>query len=117
MIRMMDNRLPHPVLAAYEALSLLTDRMLEAARAQDWDQLVELEKECRRLAEALQTASDAALTLEEQRRKAAIIRKVLADDAQIRSLAVEWMAELERLLGANRREQALRRAYGEAGGR
>ena len=73
----MDNRLPHPVLAAYEALSLLTDRMLEAARAQDWDQLVELEKECRRLAEALQTASDAALTLEEQRRKAAIIRKVL----------------------------------------
>ncbi len=102
----------HPSLATFEALSTLTERMLQTAQAGDWDRLVELERECRQLAEALQAAPQPPLTPEEQRRKAALIRKVLADDAEIRSLAVEWMAELERLLGVHRRERALHRAYG-----
>jgi flagellar protein FliT len=102
---------PHPRLATFEALSALTERMLQSARAGDWDRLVELEQECRRLAETLQAAPQVPLTPQEQQRKAALIRKVLADDAEIRSLAVDWMAELERLLDTHRREQALRRVY------
>ncbi|MGN2391493.1 flagellar protein FliT [Pelomicrobium sp. G1] len=107
---------PRPCLAAFEALSALTERMLQSARAGDWDRLVELEQECRHLAETLQTAPRIPLTHEEQQRKAALIRKVLADDAEIRSLAVDWMAKLERLLDTHRREQALRRVYASGEG-
>ncbi|WP_333844087.1 flagellar protein FliT [Pelomicrobium sp.] len=108
---MTDPSSSHPSVAAFEALSALTERMLQSARAGDWDRLVELERECRRLAETLQATPQAPLTPEEQQRKAALIRKVLADDAEIRSLAVDWMAELERLLDTHRRARALQRVY------
>lgn len=103
------------VIQTYEALSALSGRMLEAARGQEWDRLVELEHECRQLVQALQQAAPEALDPRQRERKAQLIRKLLADDTEIRMLTVGWMAQLEQLLGANSRERALRRAYGEGG--
>lgn len=99
-------------LTAYERISDLTGHMLQAARASEWDRLVALEQECRTLFDNLlarsptePVAGDAA------RRKAEILRKILADDAEIRSLTQGWMEKLQHLLGTKRREQRLRQAY------
>jgi flagellar protein FliT len=46
------------------------------------------------------------------RRKMVFIRKILADDAQIRELTQPWLVTLERLLGGVSNEKNLRRIYG-----
>jgi flagellar protein FliT len=48
-----------------------------------------------------------------RQQKAALIRKILADDAAIRSKTETWMAQLQRIMQSTRTEQRLQRAYGE----
>lgn len=99
-------------LAAYEQLSDLTGHMLQAARASEWDRLVALEQECRALFDNLLAQGTLGSAAgEAARRKAEILRKILADDAEIRSLTQGWMEKLQHLLGTNRQEQRLRQAY------
>lgn len=100
------------IIAAYEAILALTGQMLEAARNDDWDGLVALEKECKKLvAELVAENTGQPLSGQFRQRKAEIIRKVLADDAEIRNITQPWMAHLQAVLGSAGREKKLRHAY------
>lgn len=103
----------HPeALWYYESIAAASARMLVAAQASDWDALVEHESACARLVDALR-ASGAGEHLggDAQKRKAAIIRRVLADDAEIRRLTQPWLERLEELLRASATERRLGDAY------
>lgn len=99
------------VIRTYEALSGITGRMLEAATRGQWEELVLLEQQCRSLIEELKAGGETPLPPEQQRRKAELLRKVLADDARIRDLTLNWMGQLERFLGNTRRQRQVRQAY------
>lgn len=100
------------ILAAYEDIALLTRRMLEAARRSQWDELIELERDCgRRFAHLLngepQQPDDAGY----RDRKAALIRGILDDDAEIRLLVEPWLAQLSTLIGSTRQQSRLHDTY------
>ena len=100
----------------YERIAGLTAAMLEAGRAAQWDLLLQLEEECREVFSGL--TSDTvrpASTPDAQQSKAALIRQVLADDAEIRRLVEPWVAELGQWLGVNTRNHRLRDAYSSGG--
>jgi flagellar protein FliT len=100
------------ILDVYATISAKTGEMLEAARSGDWDRLVALEQDCRALIETLkQSDAGADVGARFVQRKVALIRKVLADDAEIRKFTEPWMTQLEAYLGSARREHKLRRAY------
>ena len=101
------------LLSTYDRLSRTTGCMVNAAQRGDWDRLVSLEKDCAHLVSELSMLeSDEALPRSLRTRKQALIRKVLADDAIIRNITEPWVQQLESMLGANRREQRLLKAYG-----
>jgi flagellar protein FliT len=101
------------LLSAYDCLARTTGHMLSAAQSRDWDKLVDLEKHCADL-----VARMSALETEEplpedlRQRKAAMIRKVLADDAAIRNITEPWLQQLGAMLGSNGQERRLLHAYG-----
>ena len=107
------------ILDIYASISIKFGEMLDAAKSSDWDLLIGRERECRALTDTLRqtdTGGDpgSAFAL----RKAAFIRKALADDAEIRKFTEPWMANLEAYLGNVRQEDRLRRAYiADPGGR
>ena len=102
----------HQVIANYESLSTLTAQMREAAVRGEWENLIELEQQCRQYVAAMKQA-DASATLDEpsRQRKVQIIKKILENDADIRSRTVAWMGQLQRIMQSNRQEQRLHQAY------
>lgn len=100
------------ILDVYASISTKTGEMLEAAKSSDWDRLILLEQDCRALIETLkQSDAGAEVGARFVQRKIAFIRKVLADDAEIRKFTEPWMSQLEAYLGSARREYKLQRAY------
>jgi len=101
------------VIANYESLSALMEKMHEAAVRGEWDQLIDLELQCRQSVAAMKQA-DASATLDEpsRQRKVQIIKNILAHDADIRSRTVAWMGQLQKIMQSNRQEQRLQHAYG-----
>lgn len=100
------------ILDIYGAIAARTGEMLDAAKSGNWDRLVELEQDCRTLIETLRhTDAGTDTGARFVQRKVAFIRKVLADDAEIRKFTEPWMTQLEAYLGNARREHRLRRAY------
>ena len=102
----------HPVIENYEYLSSLTAKMREAATQNKWDDLVELEKQCSQRV-AFMKAQDASTPLDEKTRlrKVALIRKILADDAEIRNQTDPWMSQLQRIIQSVGQERRLLEAY------
>jgi len=101
------------LLDTYDTLSRTTACMLSAAQSGDWERLVSLEKDCAALvAELTQLENDDPLPQEVRPRKAALIRKVLADDRAIRDITEPWLKRLEAQLRINRHEQRLLCTYG-----
>ncbi|OGT01275.1 MAG: hypothetical protein A3F73_07090 [Gallionellales bacterium RIFCSPLOWO2_12_FULL_59_22] len=101
------------VIANYESLAALTGKMLDAATQEEWDALITLEQQCSQCVAAMKPL-DAIAKLDgpARQRKMQIIKKILADDAEIRSRTESWMAQLQRVMQSNRQEQRLNRAYG-----
>lgn len=101
------------VIMKYESLSSITSQMRDAAVHGEWDQLVGLEQQCSRHV-ATMKPEDAAAKLDEptRQRKIQLIKKILADDAEIRNRTEMWMGQLQRILQSNRQEQHLQQAYG-----
>ena len=101
------------IIGTYEAILEVTTRMVDAARGNDWERLAEREQECRQLVESLMNArSGQEIALDPQmRRRKVEIRKVLADDAEIRNLTEPWMQKLQHLLTSVGRERKLHAAY------
>ena len=100
------------ILDIYGSISDKTGEMLEAAKSSDWDRLVALERDCRVLIDCLKdTDAGPVHGVKFVQRKVTLIRKALADDAEIRKLTEPWMTRLEAYLGSARQEHRLRRAY------
>ena len=100
------------IIGTYESVLAVTGEMLVAARNNEWDRVVEREVECRRLVDHLAAAhAPADLEPEARKRKVEIIRRVLADDAEIRDLTEPWMQRLQHLLTSVGRERKLHAAY------
>ena len=100
------------LLSHYEEVAIASGRMLEAARAEDWDTLVAAEKDCAALIARLRALGAAdGLSSDGQKRRMTVIRKVLADDAEIRRLTQPWLQKLESFLSGRVGERRLRDAY------
>ena len=103
------------ILDIYDRASAKSGEMLEAAKSSDWDRLIDLERECRALVDNLRTVdAETSAPSRDQgyvQRKTKLIRKVLADDAEIRRYTQPWMDQLQVLIGSSHQEQRLQRAY------
>ncbi len=92
-------------IALYEAVAQVTGQMLLAAREQDWEKLSALERDCASYVEKLRLiAVDAALSDEDKLRKVNSIKRILADDREIRNLVSPWMIKLNGMLGSGSSE-------------
>ncbi|MBS0323113.1 MAG: flagellar protein FliT [Proteobacteria bacterium] len=94
-------------------MGALSGRMADAARANDWDQLVQLEKSVRMLRfslEALPAAND-LLSSAEIELKRSLIQKILDDDAEVRRHTEPRMEHLRQFLGARRQHRRIEKAY------
>jgi flagellar protein FliT len=80
----------------YKAIEDSSARMLDAARAEDWDEVVRFEGTCAVLIAQLRQRARCEDLLPEQRvEKARIMQRILQNDAQIRFLAEPWLAHCE----------------------
>ena len=101
------------VVTTYEAMVVLTEQMLDAASASDWDRLVVLEQQCAAHVRTLKAnEAPVALVGASRTRKVQAIRKMLDDDRKIRDLTTPWMAKLSALINNSGAERRLARAYG-----
>jgi flagellar protein FliT len=101
-------------IAKFQEMSALSARMVEAARAQDWEQLVSLEKAVAQLRDALASDDNSTLDIQERAAKAALIQRILDDDAEIRRHTEPWMEHVRGLLGGSARQRQVEQAYGAA---
>lgn len=91
-------------------------RMLSAARLDDWDLVCAIEKECAALIAELSTIgdlvpSDPAL----RQQKIDLMKRVLADDAELRLLTQPWLRKLDSLMRSPETAARLGRTYGAGG--
>ena len=81
----------------YRAIEDSSRKMLDAAKAEDWDEVVRLEGACAVLIEQLRYRSRSEDLLPEQRaEKTRIMQRILSNDAQVRDLAEPWLAHFEK---------------------
>ncbi|HET9113257.1 MAG TPA: flagellar protein FliT [Burkholderiales bacterium] len=103
------------IIAAYESVAQITGQMLNAARTGAWDDLISLENRCARHVKALENNEiPSRLTRDFRNRKIAVIKKILADDKEIRGITEPWMQRLSSLMQSNATERKLSVAYGSA---
>ena len=101
------------VVSVYEAMVGITDQMLAAANASDWDRLVQLEHQCAACVRQLESSGDGQpLAGAERVRKVDAIRRMMASDRQIRDLTQPWMGKLSAMINNNQTERRIARAYG-----
>jgi len=82
----------------YKAIEDASRQMLEAARREDWDDVVRCEGACAVLIEQLRfKARTADLPRPDRLEKTKIMHRILRNDAEIRALAEPWMPRFEQL--------------------
>jgi flagellar protein FliT len=87
----------------YKAIEDSSARMLDAAKAEDWDQVVRFEGACAVLIEQLRERANREQLMPEQRaEKTRIMQRILHNDAQIRYLAEPWLTHCEQSLDGQR---------------
>lgn len=111
---MMENL---DILEVYENVATITTQMLAAARKGDWEQLAMLESRCSmQVATLKKVDASIALSGENRDKKVEIIRKILADDKQIRAITEPWLKQLTALMQSTGTERKLSQAYGSNSG-
>ncbi|TXT24215.1 MAG: flagellar protein FliT [Gallionellaceae bacterium] len=96
----------------YEQLSSIMGEMRAAATQGDWDRLELLEKRCSQRVDSMKAqGSVPCLDEDDRRRKANLIRKILADDAEIRSHVEPWVAQLQILMQSAGQARRLQQTY------
>jgi flagellar protein FliT len=99
----------------YQDMSALSAKMVEAARARDWDRLIGLERAVAALRDSLMSADDnAGLSEAEAGLKAELIRRILDDDAEIRRHTEPWMEKVRQFLGDSARLRQAERLGGSS---
>ncbi|MBA4215109.1 MAG: flagellar protein FliT [Polaromonas sp.] len=92
----------HSLLDYYKAIERTSSQMLEAAKEENWDQVVRLEGACAVLIAQLRyKAKTDELAPEERKEKTRIMQRILRTDAEIRNLAEPWLNDLSQLIDRN----------------
>ncbi len=114
---MIASMLPMPAqIEIYERMSALSTRMVEAARANDWDALIDLERAVADLRGRLSPEKDNGATpAADIEKKRDLIRRILADDAEVRRHTEPWMEHVRRFLNGDAKKRQVDRAYGAGG--
>jgi flagellar protein FliT len=97
----------------YRRMAEASHRMLDAARDDDWDRVCAAEQECACLVKELSMMGDLAPAdpaLRQQ--KLDLMKRVLADDAEIRLLTQPWLKKLDAMMRGPQNAVRLGRAYG-----
>ncbi|MDS1141145.1 flagellar protein FliT [Pusillimonas sp. SM2304] len=97
------------ILRQYEIIAGISSRMLAAARANQWDDVVTLGEEYQAAVESLRGMKD--LNNKDRLARRELLVKILEDDAHIRTLAAPELARLGVLLGNMKRQQSVLQAY------
>ena len=88
----------------YKAIEDSSRQMLDAAKREDWDQVVRFEGVCAVLIEQLrERAQDEFLQPEQRAEKTRIMQRILSNDAQIRYLAEPWLNHFEQNMDGQQR--------------
>jgi flagellar protein FliT len=111
---------PVDTLPIYENMAVISEQMLVAARNANWELLSVLEnRSSQYLAQLNQHGVEGVVEAQIdntndalRERKVAIIKKILADDRDIRNLTEPRLTELSDLIKNTRNERKLVRAYG-----
>lgn len=101
-------------LCLYTQILAASKRMLDLARAQEWDALVDQELDRREIVAKLRTTLEQKPTpheVAEHTQSEALIREILAIDEETRNLAQSWMAELDQQLNSLGTSKRLRNTY------
>lgn len=110
------HRMPSQI-ELYEEMRLLSSRMAEAARAGDWDKLIDLERGVTRLRNTLMaTPDDGDAADTDLARKRSLIQRILEDDAEIRRHTEPWMEHVCQFLGDSTRRREVEKAYAAGAG-
>ncbi len=92
----------HSLLDYYKAIERTSSQMLEAAKEENWDQVVRLEGACAVLIAQLRyKAKTDELAPDERKEKTRIMQRILRTDAEIRNLAEPWLNDLSQLIDRN----------------
>ncbi|MCU6435381.1 flagellar protein FliT [Undibacterium sp. Jales W-56] len=109
---MMDSM---EMISIYENVATITDQMLSAARSGDWDLLSKLEFDCSSQVQTLRVQEvELELSPDLKNKKIQIIKKILADDKEIRNLTESWMAQLANIMRSSESNRKLSRTYGSS---
>jgi flagellar protein FliT len=105
------------VVACYQSLSQVSRDIRDAAAEEDWDRLFALDKKRQPLVATLKKL-DASVALDDasRRGKDALIREILADEAETRKYVTTWMQQLDQAMREGRRELRLLREYAKNAG-
>ncbi len=105
--------LPMPAqIEIYEQMCALSSRMVEAARANDWNRLIDLEHSVEGLRNTLLQDVDSAASPFEVKRKYDLIQRILRDDAEVRRHTEPWMEQVRRFLTGTLRKRPADSIYG-----
>lgn len=86
-------------MAYYKAIEDSSSKMLDAAKAEDWEQVVRFEGACAVLIEQLRyRAREEELQPEQRQEKARIMQRILRNDAEIRYLTEPRLAQIEQMI-------------------
>jgi flagellar protein FliT len=88
--------MPQLLIDYYKAIEDSSAKMLDAAKSEDWDRVVQFEGTCAILIEQLRLKARSEDLLPAHRsEKARIMQRILFNDAQIRYLAEPWLTHCE----------------------
>lgn len=100
-------------ISLYQEMSALSSRMVEAARANDWDTLINLERSIAALRNSLlQEDDNHNHSGNELKLKSQLIQRILADDAEVRRHTEPWMEQVRKFLGSDAKRREIEHAYG-----
>jgi len=101
------------ILSVYAAVWSDTQKMLDAARGEDWDNLIGLEQGRRpQVEKMLQMDSGNVENPEFLTRKSELIRSIITADEEIKLLTRKWMDKLGETLNIIGVDKRLKQAYG-----
>jgi flagellar protein FliT len=99
----------------YKEIRALSADMVNAARSNDWDRLVALERSVAALRDELIANSgpgpDMGTSATENDHKRGLIQQILEDDAEIRRHTEPWMEHVRQFLGSQNRRKQVQHAY------
>ncbi len=111
----MNPSTPDEMLRLYHLAADLSAQILEQARADEWQQVLDLGSRYIAIIESIKKLGELRpLDARERAAKHELIVAILENDAATRDLAEPSLARLSQLIGTMKRQQALMHAYGPA---